>query len=118
MEEWDKMDVLLLPTTGTTYTIEDVNRDPVKLNSNLGYYTNFVNLLDLSVVAVPAGFRANGLPFGVTFVAPAFHDEALLMLGDRFHRAHSQVAGPVAHGKADGVRCRRRGGGRTSQSSR
>ena len=102
LEEWDKMDVLLLPTTGTTYTIEDVIREPVRLNSNLGFYTNFVNLLDLSAVAVPAGFRANGLPFGVTFIAPAFQDEALLMLGDRYHRAHSQVAGLALKGKPTG----------------
>jgi allophanate hydrolase len=84
MQEWAKMDVLLLPTTGTTYTIEDVEREPVKLNTNLGYYTNFVNLLDLSALAVPAGFRPNGLPFGISFIAPAFQDEALLLLADRY----------------------------------
>src|SRR6185295_8654269 len=78
--EWRKMDVLLLPTTGTIYTIKEVLADPIRLNTNLGYYTNFVNLLDLAAVAVPAGHRANGLPFGVTFMAPAFQDEALLAL--------------------------------------
>src|SRR5205823_8625457 len=46
-EEWAKMDLLFLPTTGTTYTIDDVNAEPIKLNTNLGYYTNFVNLMDL-----------------------------------------------------------------------
>ncbi|MEO5926617.1 MAG: allophanate hydrolase [Bryobacteraceae bacterium] len=102
MAEWGKMDVLLLPTTGTTYTIEDVNREPVKLNSNLGYYTNFVNLLDLSAIAVPAGFRANGLPFGVTFIAAAFQDEALCMLADRYHRSHADVAGPALKAKPTG----------------
>lgn len=84
--EWAKMDVLLLPTTGTTYTIAEVEANPVALNTNLGYYTNFVNLMDLAAVAVPAGFRSNGLPFGVTLVGPAFSDEALLALADRFHR--------------------------------
>jgi allophanate hydrolase len=84
--EWARMDVLLLPTTGTTYTIEQVAADPVALNTNLGYYTNFVNLMDLAAVAVPAGFRANGLPFGVTLIGPAFTDDALLELADRFHR--------------------------------
>ena len=84
--EWRKMDVLLLPTAGTTYTIAEVEADPVRLNTNLGHYTNFVNLLDLAAVAVPAGFRASGLPFGVSLIGPAFCDEALLALADRFHR--------------------------------
>ncbi|MFZ0828427.1 MAG: allophanate hydrolase [Verrucomicrobiia bacterium] len=87
-EVWRKVDVLLLPTTGTTYRIEEVLADPVRLNGNLGHYTNFVNLLDLAALALPAGFRAsNGLPFGVTFVGPAFCDDALLALGARFHWA-------------------------------
>jgi allophanate hydrolase len=87
-EVWKKLDVLLLPTTGTTYRIEEVLADPVQLNSNLGHYTNFVNLLDLAALALPAGFRAsNDLPFGVTLVAPAFSDDALLALGARYHRA-------------------------------
>jgi Asp-tRNA(Asn)/Glu-tRNA(Gln) amidotransferase A subunit family amidase len=59
--EWGKMDVLLLPTAGTTYTIEQIQADPVALNSNLGHYTNFVNLMDLAAVAVPAGFLPSGL---------------------------------------------------------
>jgi allophanate hydrolase len=87
MAEWARMDVLLLPTTGTIYTIDEVQSDPIKLNSNLGFYTNFVNLLDLAAVAVPAGFRENGLPFGITLIGPAWTDSALLMLADPFHRA-------------------------------
>ena len=51
-------------------------RRPDPLNTNLGYYTNFVNLLDLAAVAVPAGFRPNGLPFGISLIGPAFTDEA------------------------------------------
>jgi len=87
-EVWRKLDVLLLPTTGTTYRIEAVLVDPIRLNSHLGYYTNFVNLLDLAALALPAGFRpTNGLPFGVTLVGPAFSDDALLALGSRYHRA-------------------------------
>src|SRR5207249_12155517 len=58
--------------------------DPVRLNSNLGFYTNFVNLMDLAAVAVPAGFRSNGLPLGVSLIGPAFSDEALLCLAWRF----------------------------------
>jgi allophanate hydrolase len=90
-ELWEQIDILLLPTTGTTYTIDDLRREPVRLNSNLGHYTNFVNLLDLAAVAVPAGFGGGrslpGLPFGVTLIGPAFTDRALLVWGDRLHRA-------------------------------
>jgi allophanate hydrolase len=75
--------VLLLPTTGTIYTIAEVEADPVKLNTNLGYYTNFVNLMDLAAVAVPAGVRNDGLPFGVSLVGPAFSDRALITLSER-----------------------------------
>jgi len=84
--EWRKMDVMVLPTTGTIYTHEAVAAEPIKLNTNLGYYTDFVNLLDLAAVAVPAGFRTNGLPFGISFIGPAFTDEALLALADYYHR--------------------------------
>ncbi len=85
--QWAKMDVMLLPTSGTIYTIADVLADPIKLNSNLGLTTNFVNLMDLSALAVPAGFRANGLPFGVTLLARAFEDGKLATVGDALHRA-------------------------------
>ncbi|HEY0833374.1 MAG TPA: allophanate hydrolase [Azospirillum sp.] len=95
--EWAKMDVLLLPTTGTTYTIAELAAEPVRLNSNLGYYTNFVNLMDLSAIAVPAGFRANGLPFGVTLVGRAFADGGLAALADRFHRAQVLPIGATGH---------------------
>ena len=77
-------DALLLPTAPTHYTIQEVLDNPLELNARLGTYTNFVNLLDLSALAVPAGFKKSGLPFGVTFMAPAFHDERLLELGRRF----------------------------------
>jgi allophanate hydrolase len=77
-------DALLLPTAPSHYTIQELQDDPLELNARLGTYTNFVNLLDLSALAVPAGFKTSGLPFGVTFMAPAFHDERLLELGRRF----------------------------------
>jgi len=92
--EWARMDALLLPTTGTTYTHEAVAADPIQLNTNLGYYTNFVNLLDLAAVAVPAGFRPNGLPFGISVIGPACSDEALLWLADSFHRAQASLPAP------------------------
>lgn len=84
---WATVDVLLLPTAGTIYRIAEVEADPIGLNANLGRYTNFVNLLDLAAVAVPSGFRSDGLPFGVTLVARALRDRWLAWLGDRYHRA-------------------------------
>jgi allophanate hydrolase len=85
--EWAKIDVLLLPPTGTTYTIEALLADPITLNSNLGLYTNFANLMDLSAIAVPGGFRPNGLPFGVTLIGRLFEDRKIAGLADRLHRA-------------------------------
>ncbi len=82
---WEQADLVLTPTTPGIYTIEAVNADPVTLNSRLGIYTNFMNLLDYSAVSVPAGFLANGLPLGCTLFAPAFQDEALLALAARLH---------------------------------
>lgn len=80
--EWQKFDVMLLPTAGTVYTKAAMLKDPVTLNSNLGAYTNFVNLMDLSALAVPAGFRSDGLPFGVTLIGRAFEDGHLATIGD------------------------------------
>ncbi|WP_290982931.1 allophanate hydrolase [Hyphomicrobium sp.] len=85
--EWKRMDVMVLPTAGTTYKISDMLADPIRLNSNLGAYTNFVNLLDLAALAVPAGFRDDGIPFGVTLIGPAFSDGKLATIGDALHRA-------------------------------
>lgn len=84
--QWETMDAMLLPTTPTTYKISNVLADPIRLNSNLGLYTNFVNLMDLSALAVPAGFRDNGLPFGVTLIGAAFADGWLATIGDALHR--------------------------------
>ena len=88
---WQGVDCLLTPTAGTIYRIAEMQADPIRLNSHLGHYTNYMNLLDYSAVAVPAGFLADGeaagLPWGVTFVAPAHKDLTLLRLADRFHRA-------------------------------
>ncbi len=90
---WQRIDCLLTPTAGTTFRIAAMQADPIRLNGQLGYYTNFMNLLDYSAVAVPAGFQdsgdAAGLPWGVTLAAPAFRDVPLLRLADRFHRAQT-----------------------------
>jgi allophanate hydrolase len=80
--EWTRMDALVLPTAATQYTIAEVEADPIRLNSNLGLYTNFVNLLDLAALAIPAGFQPNGRPFGVTLMAQAFQDARLARLAD------------------------------------
>jgi allophanate hydrolase len=95
MEAWGDIDVLVTPTTGTIYRITDVDWDPIRLNSNLGFYTNFVNFLDLAAVAVPAGFREDELPFGITLVGSAWSDSQLLKLADRFHRVAVSHAGAL-----------------------
>lgn len=84
-EVWRQMDVLLLPTAPSHYRVADVLREPLELNSKLGTYTNFVNLLDLCAIAVPAG-TVPGSPrsFGVTFMAPAWQDEPLAVLAQQF----------------------------------
>jgi allophanate hydrolase len=84
---WDAIDFLMVPTTGTTYRLAEIEADPVGLNLRLGHYTNFVNLLDLAALAVPAGFRTNGLPAGAMLVAPAFHDPLLAAVGTALHEA-------------------------------
>lgn len=82
---WRGMDVLLLPTTPCLYTVAQVLADPIRTNSVLGRYTNFMNLLDLSALAVPAGFARGGtLPWGVTLAAPAGCDGGLIDLAGRF----------------------------------
>lgn len=81
---WSAIDVMLTPTIGTAYTVAQVSADPLRLNSRLGYYTNHMNLLDLCALAVPAGFLATGVPWGVTLSAPAWHDDRLLQLGAQF----------------------------------
>ena len=79
------IDAMALPTVPTVYTVEQVLADPIALNSRLGTYTNFVNLLDLCALAVPAAMRADGTPFGVTLIAPAGCDAALASIGRAFH---------------------------------
>ncbi len=79
-----QLDFVLTPTAGTIYPISSVEEDPVTLNSNLGYYTNFMNLLDLAALAVPAGFTEDGLPFGVTLFGKAGCDKQLLGVASRY----------------------------------
>jgi allophanate hydrolase len=90
---WDDVDMIVTPTAGTIYKIDEVDADPVQCNSNLGYYTNFMNLLDLSAVAIPTGFQKNSLPFGITVCAPAFSDKQLLSLADQIQHKISHCLG-------------------------
>jgi len=78
------IDVLAVPSVGTYFTIEEMQADPVARNNMIGFYSYFVNLLDLCAVAVPAGFYTKGLPFGITLIAPAFHDPACAAIARRF----------------------------------
>lgn len=103
------VDGLLVPTAPTAPTIEAVNADPVALNSQLGTYTNFVNLADFCALAVPAGFRDDGLPFGVTLISGAWKDAELQKLAAQWLNAHPTPLGatgrprpnePVAPGSA------------------
>ena len=71
--------------------------DPIGLNSRLGTYTNFANLLDMCGLAVPASMRADGTPFGVTLLAPAGEEPALAAIGREFHRATHLPLGALTH---------------------
>jgi allophanate hydrolase len=79
------IDALVLPTAPTAYTTAQVLANPVELNSRLGTYTNFVNLLDLCGLALPAAIKNNGVPFGITLLAPAGRDALLASIGRVFH---------------------------------
>lgn len=86
-ESFEEVDALIIPTAPNHPTLEAVRQDPLATNSFLGTYTNFVNLLDLSALAVPAGNIPQEGLFGVSFVGPAFHDQVLLDLAARFLNA-------------------------------
>ena len=91
---WDKVDLLLLPTSPTTYTVAQMQADPITRNSHFGRYTNFVNLLDCAAIAIPAGFDSHDhLPAGVTVIAPAFTDDALAPFADALHRRAARGMG-------------------------
>lgn len=98
---WGDIDCLVVPTAPTVHTIAAVEADPIVLNSQLGHYTNFVNLLDLSAVAVPVGFAddgpARGLPHGVTLIGRSGHDLPLLTLASRLHARTVATVGATPH---------------------
>uniref|UniRef100_A0A914XHP6 Amidase domain-containing protein n=1 Tax=Plectus sambesii TaxID=2011161 RepID=A0A914XHP6_9BILA len=88
------VDALIVPTAVTHFTIAEVEADPISPINILGKYSNFVNLLGYSALSVPAGFRADSLPFGVTLIARGWHDSILAQIGERWqeHVAPSRGA--------------------------
>jgi allophanate hydrolase len=93
IQVWNSIDFMLLPTAPRTYTIAEIESSPIERNSHLGHYTNFVNLLDLTAISVPAGMRPDVLPFGVSLIGQAFTDIPLLVLADRLHRSLGATLG-------------------------
>ncbi|EEF63414.1 allophanate hydrolase [Pedosphaera parvula] len=89
---WSQCDFLMVPTAPASYRIAEVLASPIELNTRLGYYNNFVNLLDLAAVAVPTGFWSSGVSFGVNLIGPAFTDDALLHFASRYMNEQPPVA--------------------------
>ena len=87
-----EVDALVVPTSPTIHTLKEMEQEPIRFNSQFGTYTNFTNLADLSALALPAPFRADGLPAGITLLAPAWHDRALADFGQRWQQ---QLALPL-----------------------
>ncbi|MDX1796285.1 MAG: allophanate hydrolase, partial [Hydrogenovibrio sp.] len=90
---WQEVDCMITPTTPSIFTLDQVRQDPIGLNSVLGTYTNFMNLLDYAALALPTGFREDGLPAGVTLFAPAGTDRLLMQLADQWHAGFVDHAG-------------------------
>ncbi|MFY0663494.1 MAG: allophanate hydrolase [Natronospirillum sp.] len=87
---------LIVPSAPTFPTLADLEKEPVKRNSELGTYTNFVNLADMCALAIPAGFRSDGLPFGVTLIGRAWHDKALQTLAQQWLATQTLTLGATA----------------------
>ncbi|WP_455817549.1 allophanate hydrolase [Pseudomonas cerasi] len=88
-----QFDALVVPTSPTIHTLEEMKQEPVRYNSQFGTYTNFTNLADLAALALPAPFRADGLPAGITLVAPAWYDRALASFGTRWQQQQALSLG-------------------------
>ncbi|QUG76767.1 allophanate hydrolase [Erwinia sp. E602] len=91
-----EVDALLVPTSPTIHTLDEMQQEPVRFNSQFGTYTNFTNLADLAALALPAPFRADGLPAGITLIAPAWHDRALADFGQRWQQHLALAPGATA----------------------
>jgi allophanate hydrolase len=97
------IEVLITPTAPTIYRVDEMLADPIRLNARLGTYTNFMNLLDMCAVAVPVGFRVDGLPDGATLCAGAGHDHRLLDLAHRLQRSLRLPLGATQADYVDGA---------------
>ena len=93
---FSNIDILMVPTAGTIYRIDEVEADPVNLNTNMGYYTYYANILQLSAIAVPAAIREDGLPFGVCFLAGPQDDASLAALGGTWQQSTNLLLGDNA----------------------
>jgi allophanate hydrolase len=100
---WHSVDVVITPTAGYHPTIAAVQADPIRINTELGYYTNFMNLLDYAAIAVPASWRSDGLPFGVTFFAPAHQDFYLLELAAHWQQSLGLTVGATGQSVTQGA---------------
>jgi len=94
---WNDVAFLLVPTTGTCWSLAEVEAEPLARNSDLGYYTTFTNLLDLAAVAVPSAITSKGFPVGVTLIGPAWHDGILAAYARDFHHAVDLPMGAIGH---------------------
>jgi Asp-tRNA(Asn)/Glu-tRNA(Gln) amidotransferase A subunit family amidase len=95
-----QIDALALPTIPRAYTIDEVLADPMELNNRLGTYTNFVNLLDLCALAVPAAMLPDGVPFGITLIGRAGSDAPIAAIGCRFHADTALPLGATGRAQA------------------
>ncbi len=100
---WSEFDAMLVPTMPRPYTIAEVEADPVQLNSRLGTYTNFVNLLDLCAIAVPSSLRVDGLPSSVTLIAPAGADGLIAGIAGAIEARSNVSASSPTHQPASRV---------------
>lgn len=98
---WNTLDIFVVPTAGTAYTLAEIEADPIGPNFNLGYYTNFLNLLDLAAIAVPNGFQTNQVPAGITMVAPPYTEGYLSAMGAEFHRRRVTTLGATEYSVPD-----------------
>ena len=92
-KQLSNVDFILTPTAGTHYTQAQVSSDPIGLNSNLGFYTNYMNLLDYSCIACPAKITDNGLPFGISLVGKAFDDTKLTSIAKLWMEQTAETIG-------------------------
>ncbi|KMT66728.1 allophanate hydrolase [Catenovulum maritimum] len=89
----EQVDFLVSPTAGRHYSREEIRENPIGFNSNLGYYTNFMNLLDFSAIAVPTSFTDNNMPFGITLFGQAMQDQTLLAYADKIMQYNQLTLG-------------------------